>query len=73
MNKMIDDLVALQSENELKISRNITRTADDDQELKYLRVASNYSCFLLTSKFTHNKSKRKMTCTHDSTSKKNVH
>ena len=49
MDDDIDNLTALQSENILKISRNVTRITVDDQGLKALLGASNDMCFMLTS------------------------
>ena len=49
MSKIINYTTALQSENVLKISYNVTIITDEDQWLKSLLDASNDSHFLLTS------------------------
>ena len=48
MNQRTDDVTALQSQNTLKTSRDITRATNEDKGLKALLVASNDSSFLLT-------------------------
>ena len=49
MDEGVDELTALQSENMLKISRNVMRITEDDHRLKALLAASNDRCFILTS------------------------
>ena len=49
MDEGIAELTALQSENTLKISRNVAQIKDDDQGLKALLGASNGMSFMLTS------------------------
>ena len=48
-NTRVNDLVAIQANSELKLSRNVTRNQDNDEGLKALLAASNDSCFMLTS------------------------
>ena len=48
MDEGVDEFTALQSENILKISRNVTRITEDDRGLKALLAASNDRCFIMT-------------------------
>ena len=62
MNQSINYATALQSENTLKISCDVTRVMNDDQGLKSLLAASNDSCFFIDFASTQKKNRENGMC-----------